>query len=240
MTNRKQPFGYKIVNGEVAIHQQEESILQEIFKRYNSGESLKEIANRLNSQSITYDIGVPWNKNNVSRILLDRRYLGEKNHPIIIEPSDFEKTQEMRKSKSRPQTTSELQKVLRRLNRDKIPQSEIAELVIELIQNPSVIQTPEIERKASQLTQTEFDRVINQQPLDEKRAKELAIQSASEQYENLGSEEYETERIRRKFAKGSYSAELLKSCVAEIYRTENAICLRLKNGQIIERSEKNG
>lgn len=239
MTNRKQPFGYKMENGEVAINQHEQPILQEIFKRYNSGESLKEIANRLNGQQITYDIGVAWNKNSVSRILLDRRYLGEKNHPQIIEPSDFEKAQEMRKSKSRPQTSSELQKVLRRLNRDKIPQNEIAELVNSIIQNPSVIRVSEIERKTSRLAQSEFDKVITQQPLDEKLAKELAIQSASEQYENLGDKEYETERIRRKFENSEYNAELLKSCVAEIYRTKNYICLQLKNGQIIERSEKN-
>lgn len=240
MTNRKQPFGYKMENGEVAVNQHEESIVREIFRRYNSGESLKEIASLLNGQAITYDVGVEWNKNNVSRILLDRRYLGEKNHPKIIEPSDFAKAEEVRKSKSRPQTTSELQKVLRRLNRDKIPQNEITEFISELIQNPSVIQTPEVEQKAGQLAQTEFDKVIAQQPLDEKRAKELAIQSAADRYKNLGDEEYETEQIRRKFENSEYSAELLKSCVAEIYRTKNYICLRLKNGQIMERSAKNG
>lgn len=240
MTNRKLPFGYKIENGEIVINQNEQPIVREIFTRYVAGESLKEIANRLNGQPITYDIGVAWNKNNVSRILLDRRYMGEKEYPKIIESSDFAKAEEVRKSKSRPQTTSELQKLLRKLNRDKIPQNEIEELMSELIRNPSVIRIPEIERKAIQLAQTEFDRAIAQQPLDEKSAKELAIQSAAEQYENLGSEEYETERIRREFENSEYSAELLKSCVAEIYRKENSICLRLKNGQIIERSAKNG
>lgn len=240
MTNRKLSFGYKIENGEVTINQNEQPIVREIFTRYVAGESLKEIANRLNSQPITYDIGVDWNKNNVSRILLDRRYVGEKEHPKLIESNDFAKAEEVRKSKSRPQTTSELQKALRRLNRDRIPQNEIEELINELVHNPSVIQTPEIERKASQLAQAEFDKVIAQQPLDEKRAKELAIQSAAEQYETFGSEEYETERIRREFENSEYSAELLKSCVAEIYRTENSVCLRLKNGQIIERSAKNG
>mgnify|MGYP004685604013 CR=1 FL=1 len=62
-----------------------------------------------------------------------------------------------------------------------------------------------------------------------------------EQYADIGHQEYETERLRRMFAGSQCSpqpdAALLKRSVSAVVVTAESVKLRLKNGQIIERSD---
>ena len=81
---------------------------------------------------------------------------------------------------------------------------------------------------------------MNQQPIDEDNAKIRIFQLAADQYAALGNEEYETNRLRRLFSTfqcaAELNADLLKSTVSEVLVTYQSVRLRLKNGQIIERS----
>ena len=52
MGNRKQPFGYKITLGEVAIHIEEARVVKQIFKQYLLGESLQKLADTLQEQGV--------------------------------------------------------------------------------------------------------------------------------------------------------------------------------------------
>lgn len=45
--------------------------------------------------------------------------------------------------------------------------------------------------------QNKLEELLNQQPLDEQRAKETAIALAAAQYDAIGNAAYETERLRR-------------------------------------------
>ena len=78
-------------------------------------------------------------------------------------------------------------------------------------------------------------------PLTDYSAQALILRLAEEQYAALGNEEYETERLRRIFAASEcveeLNASILRSTVAEVLVTRPNIKLRLKNGQIIERSD---
>ena len=69
----------------------------------------------------------------------------------------------------------------------------------------------------------------------------LCLQLAAEQYAALGDEEYETNRLRRLFSAfecaAELNADLLKSTVSEVLVTRQNVKLRLKNGQVIERSD---
>lgn len=60
-------------------------------------------------------------------------------------------------------------------------------------------------------------------------------------YAALGDEEYETNRLRRLFSAfecvAELNADLLKSTVSEVLVTRQNVKLRLKNGQVIERSD---
>ena len=90
-------------------------------------------------------------------------------------------------------------------------------------------------------TQETLDNALEQQPIDEDNAKALILQLAAEQYAALGDEEYETNRLRRLFSAfecvAELNADLLKSTVSEVQVTRQNVKLRLKNGQVIERSD---
>ncbi len=88
LKNRNIPFGYCITNGEYAVNDTEAEAIRQIFARYIGGDSLKTIAKQM---TVPYNVCKPvWNKNMVSRVLENRRYLGENGYPAIISQEDFE------------------------------------------------------------------------------------------------------------------------------------------------------
>ena len=85
--NRNIPFGYCMVNGKYALNAPEAETVQEIFKKYIGGKSLKTIAAEMR---IPYNTGkAVWNKNMVCRVLENRKYVGENGYPQIITSEDF-------------------------------------------------------------------------------------------------------------------------------------------------------
>ena len=85
MKNRTLPYGYCCENGEIVLQPQESKILARIYKEYASGESLANIAKRLNSEEVEYIAGViAWNKGRLKRLFEDKRYLGTEKYPSII------------------------------------------------------------------------------------------------------------------------------------------------------------
>ena len=78
MGNRKQPFGYRRTLGEITILPEEAELVRFIFQCYSTGATLGELTKALCRQEIPYYAGRTWNKNMVSRILEDGRYIGEK------------------------------------------------------------------------------------------------------------------------------------------------------------------
>ena len=231
MGNRKQPFGYKMSRGEIVIQEAEAKLVQEIFHRYIAGESLNELTEALRQQDIPYDEGRLWNKNMIARILADTRYTGEKEYPKLIDEELPKKT--------------EAQKVLRKLcgtpPSERVEQS-VTDLLNGLANCPERIRhqrspAPAIHSK----TQEALDNTLEQQPIDEDSAKVLILRLAAEQYAALGDEEYETNRLRRLFSAfecvAELNADLLKSTVSEVLVTRQNVKLRLKNGQVIERSD---
>ena len=88
LKNRNIPFGYCIINGEYAVNDTEAEAIRQIFARYIGGDSLKTIAAQM---TVPYNTCKPvWNKNMVSRVLENRRYLGENGYPAIISQEDFD------------------------------------------------------------------------------------------------------------------------------------------------------
>lgn len=82
---------------------------------------------------------------------------------------------------------------------------------------------------------------MNSQPLDEDRARTLIWKLASEQYDAIGNEEYETVRLRRLLTASESTAELnanlLQSTVSAVLVTRQKVRLQLKNGQIIGKDD---
>ena len=244
MGNRKLPFGYQMRMGEIVRNEPEVKTVQDIFLRYTLGASLKEIAEQMNKIGPTYDEGKRWNKNMVARILENTKYTGTDSHPKLVDIKLFEAAAEKRQTKQRLPERTPAQKALKRVC-SKSPTPEIEQQVTHLLgrltERPERIRQPEKQSAPDSTTQAELDEILNTQPLDEDAARSLICKLAQEQYDAIGNEEYETERLRRLFTAfectAELNAELLQSAVSAVLVTRQTVRLQLKNGQIIGKED---
>ena len=245
MGNRKLPFGYQMRMGEIVRNEPEVKAVQDIFLQYTFGASLKEIAEQMSKTDPSYDEGKSWNKNMIARILENAKYTGVDSYPKLVDISLFEAAAEKRQTKQRLPERTPAQKALKRVC-SKPPTPEIEQQVTHLLgklaEQPEHIMKPEQTSKPTHTnTQAELDDILNTQPLDEDAARDLICKLAQEQYDDIGNEEYETERLRRLFAAfectAELNAELLQSAVSAVLVTRQAVRLQLKNGQIIGKDD---
>ena len=245
MGNRKLPFGYQMRMGEIVRNEPETKAVQDIFLQYTFGASLKEIAEQMSKTGPTYDEGKSWNKNMVGRILENAKYTGADSYPELVDIKLFEVAAEKRQTKQRLPERTPFQKALRRLcPRPLTPETEqqVTHLLGRLAEQPELITQPARTFTPTHTnTQAKLDDVLNTQPLDEDAARSLICKLAQEQYEAIGNEEYETERLRRLFTAfectAELNAELLQSTVSAVLVTQQAVRLQLKNGQIIGKDD---
>ena len=242
--NRKLPFGYTMRMGKICIQEQEAGLVREIFSDYICGESFLQIAGKLNSQPVAYNPQTRWNKNMVARILGDRRYIGEKGFPQVIDSKLFDAACAKRIVKQTYSPPTELQKVLRQLSGQKAtPQTEQAVQVIldRLCRDPEQVQRPvsvSTESEEERQIRQELDALMDRQPMEEEKAKMTAYTLAAVRLNAIGSEDYETMRIRDALGTEMPPHDLLKSIASAVrIHPDGSAGLKLKNGQIIERSK---
>ena len=245
MGNRKLPFGYQMCMGEIIHSEPEAKAVQDIFLQYTLGASLKEIAEQMSKTGPAYDMGKSWNKNMVAWILENPKYTGTDSYPKLVDIKLFEAAATKRQTKQHLPERTPAQKALRRIC-TKLPTPEIEQQVMHLLgrlsEQPECITQPETANAPQpSTTQAELDDVLNTQPLDEEVARSLICKLAQEQYDAIGNEEYETERLRRLFAAfectAELNAELLQSTVSAVLVTRQTVRLQLKNGQIIGKDD---
>ena len=192
-----------------------------------------------------YGEGRSWNKNMVARILENPKYTGADNYPKLVDIKLFEAAAVKRQTKQCLPEQTLAQKALKRIC-TKPPTPEIEQQVTNLLgrlgEQPERITQPEITSVPQHsTTQADLDGVLNTQPLDEDTARSLICKLAQEQYDAIGNEEYETERLRRLFTAfectAECNAELLQSTVSAVLVTRQTVRLQLKNGQIIGKED---
>ena len=212
MGNRKLPFGYQMRMGEIVRNGPEAKAVRDIFLQYTLGASLKEIAEQMS-----------------------------KTGPIKL----FEAAAEKRQTKQRLPERTPAQKALKRVC-SKPPTPEIEQQVTHLLgrlaaQPERIVQPEKPSIPIHSTTQIELDNVLNTQPLDEDAARSLICKLAQEQYDAIGNEKYETERLRRLFTAFECTAELnaepLQTTVSAVLVTHQTVRLQLKNGQIIGKED---
>ena len=244
MGKRKLPFGYQMKQGEVTIHEAEAAVVHEIFEKYVSGASYLEITGMLKNQPVTYQPDKLWNKNMVARILENACYIGENGFPPIIEKGVFQGAAEKRSGKQGSPRKTAAQKTLSRLCKGISPakaEPRVLAALNRLIEIPQLIQPPEVRSsenpQVAELHQ-KLDEVMAQQPIDEDAASILTMRLASARYTAIGTEEYETERLRRCFEMKTpmteLDAEILRETVSSVTVREKKTAITLKNGQTIE------
>lgn len=244
MSNRKIPFGYQMAMGKIEIAASEAALVQEIFDRYVLGASYKELTDMLKKQQITYQPDKLWNKNMVARMLEDRRYIGEKGFPAVIEKETFHRADKKRGLKRCPVPKTAVQKVLHRLCAGTVTaatEPQVLALLNKLAENPERIRPQQSLSDAGGHVaeiQKKLSAVMEQQPVDEDAANRLIMQLAAVQYESLNSSEYETERLQRRFGgmipMTELDAEVLRASVSAVHIRRGKVSLTLKNGQVIE------
>ena len=109
------PYGYDYKNGELTINQDEARIVNLIFQKYLSGQSIGKIVDYLNDRKITTKTGKSWGKQTIANILKNPLYCGinhwqdmlhENSHPKIIDIQTFNKIQDIRVKRIRNSSQS--------------------------------------------------------------------------------------------------------------------------------------
>ena len=75
-TGGKPALGYKVVDGRLAICEEEAAIVRRIFKEYAGGKSYKEIINGLNADGYKTKRGRPFGSNSLHDLLHNEKYIG--------------------------------------------------------------------------------------------------------------------------------------------------------------------
>ena len=243
MGNRKQPFGYQMLNGEIILHPQEADAVRSIFEAYSEGAGFAALAETLNETSVPYYPGKFWNKNMIARLLEDSRYTGDKGFPAIIDREQLDAAMAQRKSRIVPHKVSKAQKMLRCICGFR-PTEELEYQVLwqmnRLITEPDLLRCPTAEKQSalSVMLEKELDKLLDEQSVDETAAKTRIFEIAAARYEELDDNIYETERLRTIFAEmnplSELDADLLAQTVSSIeVNRKNGVRIILKNGQVI-------
>ena len=230
-SNRKQPFGYKMEWGEIVIQEQEASVVRWIFQTYLTGASYNDLTEALEKGGVPYEVGKLWNKNMVARILENPKYTGQCDYPPLISQEQFDAVQSRRQKRAAPPRKTPAQKELRRLCGGSPPPWVERQVLAEKVLPAEVIRLRQ-----------ELDDQLNTPPVDEDRARELALRLAELQLNTIGPEEYETERLQRLFQSRSpmseLNQELLHESVRHITYAGRRVTILLKNHQTMEGGTK--
>ena len=85
------PYGYTIRDGRTIIEHSEAQVIQDIFRSYIEGASLKEIADDLTSREIPYtEKTSTWDKARIARIIDNAKYIGLDEYDPIIDEDTYE------------------------------------------------------------------------------------------------------------------------------------------------------
>jgi hypothetical protein len=100
MMQRHMPMGYKMVNGQIILHEEQAEIVKTIFTDYTAGKSMVAIAKELTIGGVLNANKKPnWNHGSVGKILQNVKYQGDAVYPRLIDLATFKKAQERRAEK---------------------------------------------------------------------------------------------------------------------------------------------
>ena len=242
-SNRKQPFGYQIVCGEVIPHESEAETVRWIFATYLAGATYSALVASLQERGVPYDGGKPWNKNMVARILEDRRYVGEGGFPQILKQEQFDASQISKQERLPPRYQTPAQKELRRLCGSTPPawvEGQVIGILNCLIEEPDRISFaagPKDNTEISALRR-QMDDALHSPPVDEAQLRSMAVHLDSLQLNVIGVVDYETKRLQNLFRGQSLltklDQELLRESVRKVTYIDGVVSVLLKNRQLVK------
>lgn len=246
--NRKQPFGYKMESGRVVVHTGESTWVRYLFREYNTGASVRALAEYMQGMGFPYDEGKRWNINMIARILADDRYIGASDYPEIVDSEVFQDAAEKRKKKAPAVQKTEAQKALRKRCVCRITphiEHEVLCLLNSLAAHTEQIAVPNPTKEPSQrldALRSELTELMDQLPVEVERAHDVLRELSASMYEAIDPREYETQRLRLLFQgeeqRSELDANLIAISISAVLVDGNGkVRIRLKNDQTIERGE---
>lgn len=242
-TNRKQPFGYRIVCGEIVPHESEAATVQWIFATYLAGASYSALVGALQERGVPYDAQKPWNKNMVARILEDGRYIGTDEFPPILKREQFEASQVVKQKRVPPHYQTPAQKELRRLCGSTPPswvEGQVLGVLNCLIESPDMISYTAERGDETEIDalRRQLDTALHSPPVEEAQIRSMAVHLATLRMNAIGAQEYETKRLQSLF-KGrktltELDQELLHESVRKVTYMDRAVSVLLKNHQLLK------
>jgi len=101
MAQRHIPFGYKIIDGTVAIEPEKAELVRKMFNDFISGISLNQMAKALTEMKVPNANGKPsWNHGSIGKILSNWKYTGNDFYPAIIPEEVFNAANKLREEKN--------------------------------------------------------------------------------------------------------------------------------------------
>lgn len=101
MAQRHMPFGYKIIEGTVAIEPEKAELVRKMFNDFIAGASLKQMAKDLAVMGIPNANGKPcWNHGSIGKILSNCKYMGNDFYPAIVTKEAFNQAKKVREEKN--------------------------------------------------------------------------------------------------------------------------------------------
>jgi hypothetical protein len=98
MAQRHMPFGYKIIDGAVAIEPEKADMVRKMFNDLIWGISLNQMAKALTEMKVPNANGKPsWNHGSIGKILSNCKYTGSDFYPAIITEEVFNAQQAQRR-----------------------------------------------------------------------------------------------------------------------------------------------
>ena len=250
MANRKLPFGYCMESGQICVVDDEAEIIRMIFTSYAEGNSYETLAEWLNNGRYPYAPGKRWNKNTLARILQDERYLGNSVYPAILASGAFQRRKPTASGKLNHPQIKDVRVLARCMtsavnSTDKRLMDSVAELLQGLCQRPDAVVSltaADIENENVLSAKNSFTQELENEEFDESAARAKAISLAAARFDALGSEDYETMRIQYILARteqngGLDTALLCQITSAILILPTGEVSLKLKNGQIMKRSD---
>lgn len=246
--NRKQPFGYGMERGKVVIHTGESTWVKHLYREYNAGVPMRELAEYMQGTGVPYEEGKKWNINMIARILSDERYIGTDGYPAIITEHSFKASTEKREKKAPAVQRTEAQKMLRRKCRCRVTphiEHEVLYLLNTLAGKPERIEAPKGQERPNtrlEILQSELNDMIKNLPVDETQARQKLIEVTVAMYEAIDPREYETHRMKIVFRNEHRRSELDACLISQnvsvvMVESNGTVRVRLKNDQILERRE---
>lgn len=240
---RKQPFGYRIEHGEIVLHEREAETVRWIFETYLAGATYGTLVGTLQERGIPYDVGKPWNKNMVARILEDRRYIGEGGFPQILKQEQFDASQVSKQERLPPHYQTPAQKELRRLCGCTPPawvEGQVLGTLNCLIQNPDMITYKAEAEEGMEISalRRQLEDALHSPPVEEAEIRSMALHLATLRLNAIGTEEYETMRLQSLFRTQNLMSkldrELLHESVRKVTYTNGVVSVLLKNQHLLK------